>query len=81
MGWDAYFRIPLANNKISIHPPRMGWDKDAGRENSKKNYFNPPTPHGVGHVLTIRTRLFILISIHPPRMGWDAFTCGRGQNP
>ena len=35
-------------SKISIHPPRMGWDiKKAALPCWRRN-FNPPTPHGVG---------------------------------
>ena len=35
-------------------------------------YFNPPTPHGVGHCCFCHYHHSLsLISIHPPRMGWD----------
>ena len=34
---------------ISIHPPRMGWDLIVSVHLlTDKDYFNPPTPHGVG---------------------------------
>ena len=34
---------------ISIHPPRTGWDFFLGIQYFVFIYFNPPTPHGVGH--------------------------------
>ena len=33
---------------ISIHPPRVGWDQCVAVPRLCRNYFNPPTPCGVG---------------------------------
>ena len=34
--------------RISIHPPRAGWDKNIGKKLIAHINFNPPTPCGVG---------------------------------
>ena len=38
---------------ISIHPPRVGWDSASAPDRSSTNYFNPPTPCGVGPLTII----------------------------
>ena len=57
--------------KISIHPPRMGWDQMPSERCFLAKNFNPPTPHGVGQQVRISMHIYFQISIHPPRMGWD----------
>ena len=37
--------------KISIHPPRVGWDNMALSPFFPEVNFNPPTPGGVGQLL------------------------------
>ena len=60
---------------ISIHPPRMGWDRNLFCYGYGTSYFNPPTPHGVGHIRSSPLKDSSKISIHPPRMGWDSAAC------
>ena len=36
------------SDRISIHPPRVGWDPGQDGCGRVINYFNPPTPCGVG---------------------------------
>ena len=60
---------------ISIHPPRGGWDLRPTSRTRRQNYFNPPTPWGVGRLTSEQMYQIIYISIHPPRGGWDA-DCG-----
>ena len=48
-GVGRYDRFLVCNaTKISIHPPRAGWDTDVSRASSRPTDFNPPTPCGVG---------------------------------
>ena len=61
----------LPSTKISIHPPRVGWDSDwrhAGR--TDRISIHPPRvgwdDRGEGQ------QDCRAISIHPPRVGWDA---------
>ncbi len=56
---------------ISIHPPRVGWDREILNNKGVEQYFNPPTPCGVGRRLFVIVPRFRIISIHPPRVGWD----------
>ncbi len=37
---------------ISIHPPRVGWDRPCTSRHKRKTDFNPPTPCGVGQART-----------------------------
>ena len=39
---------PSGNRRISIHPPRVGWDRADVPFIGGKYDFNPPTPCGVG---------------------------------
>ena len=64
---------------ISIHPPRMGWDRIV-KQNRRAMDFNPPTPHGVGHRIFPMSPDCFNISIHPPRMGWDPFLSSFGRS-
>ena len=59
--------------EISIHAPREGCDIPAdARRSSATSYFNPRTPRGVRHGLTVAVSLSPAISIHAPREGCDA---------
>ena len=40
--------------KISIHPPRAGWDSRHQRHQGSIGHFNPPTPCGVGQLYAVR---------------------------
>ena len=56
---------------ISIHSPRMGRDCSAVRDPMASCHFNPLSPHGERHVVSVISSLFGPISIHSPRMGRD----------
>ena len=57
--------------RISIHPPRAGWDNLIAADTRQPNHFNPPTPCGVGLAMPEHHGQRHHISIHPPRAGWD----------
>ena len=61
--------------RISIHPPRVGWDYNVSSELLTMTYFNPPTPCGVGLLSFEDIQNPKWISIHPPRVGWDSLSC------
>ena len=51
---------------ISIHPPRGGWDAADPTGHPYQQYFNPPTPWGVGRGSTaLCEELKIFQSTHP----------------
>ena len=59
-------------NKISIHPPREGWDPCSMWSRAWRRSFQSthPVRGGTG---SYRKRSYGgVISIHPPREGWDA---------
>src|SRR5699024_2847372 len=65
-----------ANNRvcarISIHPPRVGWDCRSRRRASSAWHFNPPTPCGVGpRPNEAMTPFVIFQSTHPVWGGTD----------
>ena len=61
-----------AAKEISIHPPLAGWDTPFLRLRIFRQYFNPPTPCGVGRlIVSVNHRESRPISIHPPLAGWD----------
>ena len=57
--------------RISIHPPRAGWDYGKSNQQDTDTDFNPPTPCGVGLLQDCSWFYGLDISIHPPRAGWD----------
>ena len=63
--------------RISIHPPRAGWDFCHKKPPKKSDYFNPPTPCGVGPDAGSRTGADAskFQSTHPVRGGtaWPRF--------
>ncbi len=67
--------------RISIHPPRVGWDSICITPSLPGYHFNPPTPCGVGRRHPSGVRPQDDISIHPPRVGWDhvSHQCGSGD--
>ena len=67
--------------RISIHPPREGWDTRMRKLSPSPRNFNPPTPRGVGQNPLRFGKLLFDISIHPPREGWDCFRHGKGVRP
>ena len=71
MGSDRLHSDRLLLRIISIHAPRMGSDLLGGIFANKQQHFNPRSPHGERHVLTILTTIETIISIHAPRMGSD----------
>ena len=48
MGWDDQHPPGAIHPGISIHPPRMGWDRPRRWCSFPVRDFNPPTPYGVG---------------------------------
>ena len=70
-GWDQANSRQRPKRLISIHPPRAGWDQKNFCKMHMLQYFNPPTPCGVGLVSCSQEQKLSLISIHPPRAGWD----------
>ena len=48
VGWDAVLLINKDMLPISIHPPLVGWDMAFTPLLTLHQYFNPPTPCGVG---------------------------------
>ena len=69
-------------SKISIHPPRAGWDISGEEQIEYRFKFQSTHPVRGGALFSILpTRLFI--SIHPPRAGWDAMSImkQRGIDP
>ena len=56
---------------ISIHPPRVGWDSASAPDRSSTNYFNPPTPCGVGQRLYRIQRTYLYFNPPTP--------CGVGR--
>ena len=57
-------------SRISIHPPRAGWDLVVTPYPAAINYFNPPTPCGVGPPISSRAvNACIFQSTHPVRGG------------
>ena len=48
VGWDNTQADGLPDADISIHPPRVGWDVSDVFGTMRDDYFNPPTPGGVG---------------------------------
>ena len=70
-GGTSALIVRCISRRISIHPPRVGWDATVPHELINHTDFNPPTPCGVGlDYLTTNTTKGS-ISIHPPRVGWD----------
>ena len=70
-GGTNCFKSSVLRLFISIHPPRVGWDRIQFVPGTLTAYFNPPTPCGVGLALFVFCDSFQHISIHPPRVGWD----------
>ena len=58
--------------KISIHPPRAGWDSDGRRKSRSNSSFQSTHPvRGGTRAAALRYVPVDGISIHPPRAGWD----------
>ena len=54
------------NGQISIHPPRVGWDRICAGGNCGWADFNPPTPCGVGlYIVSLIADALIFQSTHP----------------
>ena len=71
-GGTAEGHLTAADAKISIHPPREGWDLDT----PSTAPFVPlisihPPREGWDPLTDVTTFCAALISIHPPREGWD----------
>ena len=49
-GGTATVRPFKTEKTISIHPPRVGWDRRREHGNDRIWNFNPPTPCGVGRI-------------------------------
>ncbi len=52
------------NHSISIHPPHAGWDPEDPTNHDRPQYFNPPTPCGVGRMQ--RDNAIRRINFNPP---------------
>ncbi len=71
-GWDGYLWLYDKPSEISIHPPLAGWDDIRACHFSRRFYFNPPTPRGVGpRSLTYARSTFQ--STHPSRGGTQRY--------
>ena len=51
-GGTAHAQADTSAKPISIHPPRVGWDRPCTSRHKRKTDFNPPTPCGVGQART-----------------------------
>ena len=58
-------------NKISIHPPREGWDVGFQRRGKRDNISIHPPREGWDGLGFMPCPCPVGISIHPPREGWD----------
>ena len=57
---------PNREHVISIHPPRVGWDRTSSDILAISLHFNPPTPCGVGLVkLVSNSNITTFQSTHP----------------
>ena len=64
--------LDTTKSRISIHPPRVGWDFDFFNTPAVLFQFQSTHPvWGGTPVDKLRDKL-IKISIHPPRVGWDS---------
>ena len=59
------------DDRISIHPPRAGWDKALDSAYKRLNLISIHPPRAGWDFTHQQGDLVILISIHPPRAGWD----------
>ena len=61
---------------ISIHPPRVGWDRKgvASRKGGWKISIHPPRVGWDNEF--VQRKAVHNISIHPPRVGWDVMRGG-----
>ncbi len=57
--------------RISIHPPREGWDYSFFKVRSRSRPFQSTHPVRGGTVAAAWRAAPLEISIHPPREGWD----------
>ena len=65
-GWDKGCNSNEGSRCISIHPPRGGWDSACPSSFHRSDYFNPPTPRGVGPYSALtRDCGGVLQSTHP----------------
>ena len=58
--------------RISIHPPREGWDRSIITVSSAHPSFQSTHPVRGGTEICAANTTDLAISIHPPREGWDA---------
>ena len=63
--------VPVAGDKISIHPSRVGWDDLLDVALCKSIKFQSTHPVWDGTLTVFHGRLLPDISIHPSRVGWD----------
>ena len=64
-------RLHAYPEKISIHPPREGWDKAPELKQTNSGKFQSTHPVRGGTTASPMLRCAGSISIHPPREGWD----------
>ena len=57
-------------DRISIHPPRAGWDPD-GAVVSRVRLISIHPPRAGWDTAQKVADMIVRISIHPPRAGWD----------
>ena len=71
--WGATHRLGarLAHVHISIHAPRVGSDAQGCKSRFCAVYFNPRSPCGERHRISISCQRVFGISIHAPRVGSD----------
>ena len=62
---------------ISIHPPRVGRDRNCWGACTTSRNFNPPSPCGEGLAHNSNFDAKFVISIHPPRVGRDRVAWSR----
>ena len=56
---------------ISIHPPRVGWDRGIKFSVDEMDKFQSTHPVWGGTLAVNAAAVTAFISIHPPRVGWD----------
>ena len=61
----------VALSVISIHAPHAGSDSPASTDRNGRIYFNPRSPCGERHSITVIIQISFLISIHDPHTGSD----------
>ena len=62
----------LAVLRISIHPPREGWDSATMNTHDHHRISIHPPREGWDGQKMVKAGYKFTISIHPPREGWDS---------